>query len=89
MDLPAQGPEPPTSDDSRQWEKYEDMLDSEDPDAIQMFGFRIAIFVDSAGQEWVRWGIDGDPSLNECVAALERTKFLMMMHALEGDSDGS
>jgi len=70
-----------TPETRRQWSVYEDMLVDESADAIPVFGVRIVVFTDPEGQESVRWSIEGDPQLNESVAVLERTKFLMMFNA--------
>jgi hypothetical protein len=77
---PAQEPEdPPKSGDSRPWSFYEDMMEGEEPSAVPLYGFRILIFVNDAGEEWVRWATDGEPTVAETVAVMERTKFMVMM----------
>jgi hypothetical protein len=78
-------PDAPTTDG--EWRAFEDMLASE-PGSLALSGWRIVVFVDKENQSWLRWSSVGDPSLDETVAALTRTAFLVQHYVQKRLDEG-
>ncbi len=67
------------------WKHFEDLFHDEDDNAIPLFGYRILVFSDDNGSEWFKWRVEGDPTLSDSVAMLERVKFILQIKEFDGE----